>query len=119
MAMSEEFDALARNGTWELESPDSAQNIVGCKWIFQIKRLPDGFVDRYKAILVDRGFHQRPDINYHGNFSPVVKPTIVRLVPSLATSHEWCLHQLDVKMPSSRAPYRGCVHGSTIGLRIH
>ena len=33
-AMSEEYDALVRNGTRELVPSDSIHNIVGCKWIF-------------------------------------------------------------------------------------
>ena len=94
--MLEEFDALIRNDTWELVPPVSVQNIVGCKWIFRIKRLPNGYVDRYKAWLVAKGFHQHLRLDYHDTFSPVVKPTPVRLVLSLATSHGWCLRQLDV-----------------------
>ena len=69
---------------------------MGYKWIFRSKRLPDGFVDMYKAQLVFKGFHQRPSIDYHDTFNLIVKPTTVRLVLSLATSHEWCLYQLDV-----------------------
>ena len=30
-AMYEEYDALVRNGTWELVPPDSSQNLVDCK----------------------------------------------------------------------------------------
>ena len=82
--MSEEFDAHVRNGTWELAPLNSVQNIVGCKWIFRIKRIPDGSMDRYKAWLVAKGFHQRPGLDYHDTFSPVVKPTTVRLVLSLS-----------------------------------
>lgn len=48
-AMSSEFDALVKNGTWELVPPTGVENIVGCKWIFCIKRHSDGFIDRYKA----------------------------------------------------------------------
>ena len=33
-AMNDEFDALVRNGTWELVSSTSMQNLVGCKWVF-------------------------------------------------------------------------------------
>ena len=96
MKMSKKFDALVRNGTWELVLLKLAQNIVGCKWIFRIERLPDGYVDRYKARLIAIGFHQRPSIDYHDTFNWGVKPTTIRLVLSLTTSHGWCLRQLDV-----------------------
>ncbi|KAL6334026.1 hypothetical protein AAG906_000080 [Vitis piasezkii] len=82
-AMSEEYDALVRNGTWEL-------------WIFRTKGHFDGSVDRHKARLVAKGFHQRPGIDYHDTFSPVVKPATIRLVLSLAVSRGWSLRQLDV-----------------------
>ena len=72
------------------------QNLVGCKWIFGIKRLPDGSIDRYKARLGAKGFHQRPGVDYHDTFSPVVKPTTIRLVLSLAVSCGWSLRQLNV-----------------------
>ena len=74
--MLEEFDVLVQNGTWELVPRESAQNIVGCKVIFRIKRSPDGSVDKYKERFVAKGFHQRPRIDYHDTFSPVVKPTM-------------------------------------------
>ena len=44
--MNDEFNALARNGTWELVPSTSLQSLVGCKWVFHIKRLADGSVDR-------------------------------------------------------------------------
>ena len=95
-AMSEEYDALVRNGTWDLVPSHPSQNVVGCKWIFRTKRLSDGSVDRYKARLVAKGFHQRPGVDYNDTFSPVVKPTTVRLVLTLAVTHGWFLRQLDV-----------------------
>ncbi|RVW40389.1 Retrovirus-related Pol polyprotein from transposon RE2 [Vitis vinifera] len=95
-AMSAEFDALLRNETWDLVPSHPTQNLVGCKWIFHTKYLPTGSIDRYKARLVAKGFHQRPDVNYSETFSPVIKPTTVRLVLSLAVSQGWSLRQLDV-----------------------
>ncbi|KAK1408451.1 hypothetical protein QVD17_40235 [Tagetes erecta] len=95
-AMQDEFDALQRNNTWTLVPSTSAPNLVGCKWVFRTKFKPDGSFDRFKARLVAKGFHQRPGLDYVETFSPVVKPATIRLILSLATSHNWCLRQLDI-----------------------
>ncbi|CAH9123810.1 unnamed protein product [Cuscuta epithymum] len=95
-AMSEEFNALIKNGTWTLVSRTGQENIVGCKWVFRTKRLSNGTIDRYKARLVAKGFHQRPGVDYTETFSPVIKPTTIRLVLSLAVSRGWPLRQIDV-----------------------
>ncbi|WVY99792.1 hypothetical protein V8G54_025862 [Vigna mungo] len=84
-AMQAEFDALHRNNTWKLVSRSSTQNLVGCKWI-----------DRYKARLVAKCFHQRPGWDYPETFSPVVKPVTIRIVLTLAVRQGWSIRQLDV-----------------------
>ena len=94
--MSEEYNALLHNSMWDLIPFHPSQNIIGCKWVFRIKRNPDGSVARYKARLVAKGFHQRPGVDFTETFSPVVKPTIIRLILSLATTKGWQLRQLDV-----------------------
>ncbi|KAF5454886.1 hypothetical protein F2P56_024519 [Juglans regia] len=88
-AMSQEFTALVKHGTWDLVPPQASQNLIGCKWVFRIKRKPDGSIDRYKAHLVAKGFHQRPGIDYKETFSPVVKPTTIRTILSIALMHRW------------------------------
>jgi hypothetical protein len=95
-AMQAEFDALHRNNTWELVGRSSAPNLVGCKWVFRIKRNPDGSIDRYKARLVAKGFHQRPGCDYTETFSPVVKPVTIRIILALAVRQGWSVRQLDV-----------------------
>jgi hypothetical protein len=95
-AMQAEFDALHRNNTWDLVSRSSAQNLVGCKWVYRIKRNPDGSIDRYKARLVAKGFHQRPGCDYTETFSPVVKPVTIRIILTLAVRQGWSVRQLDV-----------------------
>ena len=94
--MSDEYDALVKNGTWELTPPNPSHNLIGCKWIFRTKRKFDGFVDRFKACLVAKGFHQRFGIYYIDTFSLVVKPTTIHVVLSLVVSRSWSLRQLDV-----------------------
>jgi hypothetical protein len=95
-AMSDEFDALRHTNTWVLIPRPPGVNIVGSKWIFKTKQRLDGSVDKYKACLIARGFTQQYGVNYGDTFSPVVKPTTVRLVLSLDISRGWSLWQIDV-----------------------
>ncbi|GJY11383.1 putative RNA-directed DNA polymerase [Tanacetum coccineum] len=96
-AMSEEYRALMKNGTWTLVPPVSNANVVDCKWVYKLKRDQHGAITRYKARLVAKGCNQQASIDYHETFSLVVKLTTIRVVLSLAVSHGWSLHQLDVQ----------------------
>lgn len=94
-AMDREFDAFSRTHTWKLVSPSPHMNIVGCKWVFRLKRHPDDTIDRYKARLIAKGFHQTSGVNFFETFSPVVKASTIRIVLSIGVSQGWPLRQLD------------------------
>jgi len=86
-AMQEELQALHSNQTWTLVPPHPTMNVIGSRWVYKIKRHADGQVARYKARLVARGFTQQEGIDYLETFSPVIKPTTVRLVLTIAVSY--------------------------------
>ncbi|XP_020677760.2 calcium-transporting ATPase 10, plasma membrane-type-like [Dendrobium catenatum] len=94
--MSEEFQALQSQGTWDLVPPCSNQNLLGSKWTFRTKYNSDGTIARYKARLVALGYKQEYGLDYHETFSPVVKTPAVRVLIVLALHHKWNIHQLDV-----------------------
>jgi hypothetical protein len=96
-AMNLEFDALLKNHTWQLVPPHPSQNLIGCKWVFRTKRNADGSVERHKARLVAKGFHQQAGVDYDETYSPVVKPTTVRTVLSIAISSGWSIRQIDIQ----------------------
>ena len=70
---------------------------IGCKWIFKVKYLSDGRVDRFKARLVAQGFSQREGIDFKETFAPVMmyKSMRVMLVGSCALDYE--IKQMDVQ----------------------
>ena len=83
--MQSEFDALQRQNTWTLVPPPPGQNVIGCRWVYKLKRNSDRSISRYKARLVAKGFHQQARLDFDETFSPVVKPPTIRIVLSLAT----------------------------------
>jgi histone deacetylase 1/2 len=95
--MDAEYRALVENKIWHLVPKPKGKNIIGCKWVFKIKRKSDGSIDRYKGRLVAKGYKQRYGIDYEDTFSPVVKAATIRLILSLDVSKDWCLRQLDVQ----------------------
>lgn len=95
--MTEEFNALVKQNTWHLTSLPPGKHAIGCKWVFRVKRNPDGSISRYKARLVAKGYHQEEGIDYDETFSPVIKKPTVRIIFSLTTQFGWSLQQLDVK----------------------
>ncbi|KAG8499008.1 hypothetical protein CXB51_005388 [Gossypium anomalum] len=95
-AAQAEYNALLSNGTWDLVPLPEGHRAVGCKWIFRIKRHADGSVARYKGRLVVKGYLQEAGVDFWETFSPVVKPTTIRVVLALAVSFGWALRQVDI-----------------------
>ena len=56
-AMTVEFNALMNTSTWILVPRTSNMNVIGCKWVYKIKKKADGSFDKYKARLVAKGYN--------------------------------------------------------------
>ncbi|GKD89388.1 ribonuclease H-like domain-containing protein [Tanacetum coccineum] len=95
--MMDEYNALIKNNTWVLVPRPSHANVVRSMWLFKHKFHADGSLSRYKARLVANGRSQIEGIDCDETFSPVVKLATIHTVLSLALSHDWAIHQLDVK----------------------
>lgn len=95
-AMQHEIKALEDNRTWTITKLPPEKSAIGCKWVFKVKRKPDGTIDRYKARLVAKAFHHVEGIDYTESFSPVAKPVTVHVLITIATARDWPIHQIDI-----------------------
>ena len=96
-AMNEEMEELKKNTTWDLVPFPEGRKPIGCKWVFKKKVGLDSSVEKYKALLVAKGYSQVEGIDYGEIFSPVAKLTSIRLFLSLAAAYDFEVEQMDVK----------------------
>ena len=95
--MDEEMSAFYMYQIWELTALPSGKQTVGFRWVYTIKYLPNGFVERLKARFVAKGYTQTYGVDYLETFSPVARLNSVRILLSVAISRSWPLYQLDIK----------------------
>ena len=79
-AAHEEILGLLENGTWTLEKLPPGRSSIGSRWVFKLKKRPDGSIERYKARLVGKGFSQRPGMDFDQTFSPTAKWASLRAI---------------------------------------
>ena len=75
----------------------TTRNVIGNKWVYNVKYNSYGAIKKYKARLVDKGFAQKYGVDYEETFSPVAKMAIVRLILSLLVAQGWKVFKCDVK----------------------
>lgn len=95
-AMAKEMDSLKQNKTWTLVPRPKGRKVIRSKWVFAVKRKPDGTLIKFKARQVAKGFSQVEGVDYTSVFAPVARSGSIRTVLSLAASQNMKLTQFDV-----------------------
>ena len=88
---------VMKNDVWEIVPKPEGKSVVSSKWIYKIKHVADGSIEKYKARFVARGFFQKDGIDYEETFAPVAWYTSIRAIVALASMMKWDLHQMGVK----------------------
>jgi hypothetical protein len=96
-AMTKEYQSIIKNDVWEIVPRLKRKDVVSSKWLFKIKHVADGSIEKYKARFVARGFSQKEGIDYEETFAPVARYTSIRTIIALAAKMKWKLHQMDIK----------------------
>ena len=83
--MTEEYHSIMKNDVWDIVPRPDKKSIVTFRWLYKIKHVADGSVDKYKSRFVCHYFYQKEGIDYEETFSPVAKYTTIRSIISLAS----------------------------------
>ena len=67
---------------------------MGCRWVFKLKKNPNGLGNRYKAHLIAKGYLQTLGFDFTETFSLVVKATSLRIILTIVLARGWQLRQL-------------------------
>ena len=86
-ACAEELGTLREMNTYlpVCESEVDPHNVIGCQWVFAIKKKADGDIEHYKACIVTKGFSQIYVIDYNKTFAPVIKWSSIWILLTSAT----------------------------------
>lgn len=94
-AVIKELTALKDANTWSIVEKPAGANIVGCKWVFRIKRNADGEIDKYKARLVAKGYSQVYGVDYYDTYAPVARLASLRTITAIAARNDWDIDVFD------------------------
>ena len=96
-AMVEEYASIMKNDVWEVVPRPEGKSVVTSRWLYKIKHVADGSIEKYKACFVAQGFSQVEGVDYDERFAPVSRYTSIKVVISIAAEKGWKIHQIDVK----------------------
>ena len=99
-AIDKELAGLIAIRTWDLipaTSVPRGSNLMNCHYVFDVKRLRDGTVEKFKARLVADGNTQKYGVDYDRIFATVVKTSTIRLALIIAAARDFNLTQIDIR----------------------
>ena len=97
-SIEREWECLIKNETWRTPQMDAMIcNIVGCKWVFKIKRDQHGRIVKYKSRLVAQGFTQKLGLDYDETYAPVATKRSLRCFLAHAAKYELEMEQMDIE----------------------
>eukprot|EP00253_Pinus_taeda_P004419 PITA_04419 len=71
--MVEEYDSIVHNSVWDVVSRLDNKSIMSSRWLYKVKQVVDGSVEKHKEIFVSHGFSQVEGIDYDDTFVPITR----------------------------------------------
>lgn len=87
--MKLEYKSLIKRNIRVLTPLSPYRKNVGCKWVFKVKENLNDNVNKYKARLFSKRYHQQYEFDFNETFSPVIKLNTIYVILTLALTYKW------------------------------
>eukprot|EP00253_Pinus_taeda_P008405 PITA_08405 len=77
--MVEEYDSIIKNSVWDVVPKPIDKSVVSSRWIYKVKKVADGSVERHKARFVAQVFFQVEGIDCDETFAHVARGSCKRV----------------------------------------
>ncbi|MBW0479619.1 hypothetical protein O181_019334 [Austropuccinia psidii MF-1] len=94
--MGKELGSLKAMHVWSEVPEEQANQVLGTRWVFAIKRDPEGEILKYKARVVVQGHRQIQGLNFDETFAPTPTFTSLRCLFAIASARRWDVQTFDV-----------------------
>jgi hypothetical protein len=91
-AMIEEYNSIMKNDVWEFAPRPERKSMVTSRWLYKLKHVANGSIEKYKSLFVARGFSQIEGIDYDETFVSVARYISIRAVIFIAAEMGWKIH---------------------------
>jgi hypothetical protein len=95
------FESL---GVWEPVRPYKGVKALGARWVFTIKRLPDGSIDKFRARYVAKGFNQVMGTDCNKTYAPTASLNTLRMLLSIAQTKQYPTASFNISLAYLYSP---------------
>ena len=103
-AIQSELNSIEDNKVWSFVKLPAGRKALTAVWVFKVKALASGAVERFKARLAVRGFLQVAGTDFKDTFAPVATMTTIRILLVTAAALDMELYDVDVKTAFMHSP---------------
>lgn len=93
----DELKSIEEHGVWKLVDRTPDMNVLGSKFVYKLKRHPDGTIDKFKVRLVAQGFKQKQGVDYQQIFATTAAMQAIRMALWVAVFYKFEIWKLDIK----------------------
>ena len=93
----DELKSIGEHGVWKLVDRTPDMNVLGSRFVYKLKRHPDGTIDKFKVRLVAQGFKQKQGVDYQEIFATTAAMQAIRMALWVAVFYKFEIWKLDIK----------------------